>query len=64
MTEHTTESCYFYHELFSFLLLSGLLRHDALEEMVFDPPFPPILFFRFKFGLVRSRVNCTLLNSL
>jgi len=42
MTEHTTESCHFYHDLFSFLLLSGLLRHDALEEMVFDPP---ILFF-------------------
>jgi len=46
MTEHTTESCHFYHDLFSFLLLSGLLRHDALEEMVFDPPIsPPYCFF-------------------
>jgi len=45
MTEHTTESCHFYHDLFSFLLLSGLLRHDALEEMVFDPPFPPHIVF-------------------
>jgi len=45
MTEHTTESCHFYHDLFSFLLLSGLLRHDALEEMVLIPPFPPHIVF-------------------